>query len=473
MYSISLSVLLISMSTFALQAQDEVKVDALYENNCAGCHGEKLGGGIAPSLVDDEWKHDTSASSLAAVIKDGVATTEMMAFGEILNDAQIRALVIYIKEMEFARKADALAARMKPKGGVFDTADHKFKLTQLVKSDGRLWSVNFLPDGQMIVTKKDKNLYFVEDGELVEITGIPEVWVKGQGGLLSVAPHPDYAKNGWVYLSLSASAGYKIDDKDSGMTKVVRGRIKDNKWVDNQVIFEAKPEDHSEQGGHFGSRFVFDQGYVYFGIGDRRYEDRVQDITKPNGSLYRLHDDGRIPADNPFVGVENAYEGIWSYGHRNPQGLAMHPVTGDLYNSEHGPRGGDEINLIKKGANYGWPIITYGMNYNGTPWSDITEKEGMEQPLHYWTPSIAVSAMVFYTGEQFPAWKNDLIVGSLKKEELWRLTLDGDKLVSKELIMKGQGRLRSVRVGPDGAIYFTMDADDEDRGGIYKMEVVE
>lgn len=468
-----LSFVFLLTAPFITHAQEQIKVEALYIDNCSGCHGEKLDGGNSPSLVDDEWVHDTSAASLAAVIKNGVAETEMAAFGEMMGDDEIRALVIYIKEMEAKSKVDAIAARMAPKGGIFRSADHKFKMTKLFDSDGRFWSVNFLPNGDMITTLKDKNLYIVKDGELVEITGIPDIWVRGQGGLLSVAPHPDYEKNGWIYLSYSARGDFKIKDKDTGMTMVVRGRIKDNQWIDNEVLFVTKPEHGSDKGAHFGSRFVFDKGYLYFGIGDRGYQDKAQDISLPNGNIYRIHDDGRVPADNPFVDVKDAYAEIWSYGHRNPQGLAMHPVTGDLYDSEHGPRGGDEINLIKKGANYGWPVITYGMNYNGTPITDITEKDGMEQPLHYWTPSIAVSAMVFYTSNAFPAWKNDLLVGSLAKQELWRLRLDGDKLVSKELILKDQGRLRSIRVGPDGAIYLTVDADDAGRGGIYKLEPVE
>ncbi len=466
------SILLLTLP-FAATAQDKVKVDALYSDNCAGCHGVKLDGGNGPSLVDDEWIHDTSAASLAAVIKTGVGETEMMGFGEMMGDDDIRALVIYIKEMEAKSKVEAIAARMAPKGGIFQSMDHKFKMTKLFDSDGRFWDINFLPNGDMITTLKDKNLYVVKDGKLVEITGIPEIWVRGQGGLLSVAPHPDYENNGWVYLSYAANGGFKINGKDSGMTKVVRGRIKDNIWVDTEVLFVTKPEHGSDRGAHFGSRFVFDQGYLYFGIGDRGYQDKAQDISLPNGNIYRIHDDGRVPADNPFVGVKGAYTEIWSYGHRNPQGLSMHPVTGDLYDSEHGPRGGDEINLIKKGVNYGWPVITYGMNYNGTPITKITEKEGMEQPLHYWTPSIAVSDMDFYSGDAFSAWKNDLLVGSLAKEELWRLTLEGNKLVHKELVLKDQGRLRAVHVGPDGNIYLAVDADDAGRGGIYKLEVVE
>jgi glucose/arabinose dehydrogenase len=242
------------------------------------------------------------------------------------------------------------------------------------------------------------------------------------------------------------------------MTAVVRGRVKDGRWVDEETLFRAPPELYRKARVHFGSRFVFDgKGHLYFTIGERGHQDDAQDLTRPNGKVHRIHDDGRIPEDNPFVDVENAIPSIWSYGHRNPQGLARNPVTGDLYDAEHGPRGGDELNLVLKGRNYGWPVITYGMNYDGTPITDLTAKEGMEQPVVHWTPSLAVCAIDFYVGDRFPGWRNDLFLSSLAAQELRRLEIEDRKVVHQEVLFKDIGRVRDVVSGPDGYVYVSLE----------------
>jgi glucose/arabinose dehydrogenase len=245
------------------------------------------------------------------------------------------------------------------------------------------------------------------------------------------------------------------------MTVIVRGKLREGRFVESQTLFRAPAELYRTGRVHFGSRFVFDgKGHVFFSIGERGQKEDAQDLSRPNGKVHRIREDGSIPKDNPFVGRAGAMPSIWSYGNRNPQGLARHPVTGELWATEHGPRGGDELNRIQSGRNYGWPVISYGMNYDGTPITDRTAQEGMEQPVLHWTPSIAVSAVDFYTGSRFPQWKNDLLVGALAQEELRRVKLEGGKVVHQEVLFKGVGRVRDVVSGPEGFVYVAFNGPD-------------
>ena len=326
------------------------------------------------------------------------------------------------------------------------------------------WGLAFLPDGRMIVTERPGRLRFITPGQPPgeAVTGLPRVWAQQDGGLMDVALHPDFAKNGWIYLSY-ADPGLK---KGASMTAIVRGRVRGSNWVDQETLYKAPPELYWDDNTHFGSRFLFDrEGHLFYSIGDRGHQDDAQDLSLPNGKIHRIHDDGRIPKDNPFVGRAGALPSIWTYGNRNPQGLAWHPVTGELWSSEHGPRGGDELNRIEPGRNYGWPVITYGMNYDGTPITDKTAQEGMEQPVMQWTPSIAVCAIQFYTGGRFPGWKNDLFVTALAHQELRRLVIEGNKVVHQEVLFKDLGRVRDVVNGPDGTLYVVLN----DPGRIVRM----
>jgi glucose/arabinose dehydrogenase len=239
--------------------------------------------------------------------------------------------------------------------------------------------------------------------------------------------------------------------------------------VDQEDIFRVPGKFHTSSAVHFGTRFVFQDGYLFFSIGDRGRMHMAQDVTKPNGKIHRIHDDGRIPPDNPFVDQTDAYPSLWSLGNRNPQGLALHPVTGELWETEHGPRGGDEVNLIRRGLNYGWPEITYGMNYNGTPITAETAREGLEQPALHWTPSIAVCGIDFYTGDQFPSWQNHLLVGGLASQELHRLVLDGDRVIEDEVILSDMGRVRDVATGPDGSIYVAINSNSSETSILYRL----
>ena len=310
------------------------------------------------------------------------------------------------------------------------------------------------------MTERPGRLRLVQNGKLIPdpVADTPEVDYPNatQGGLLDVLLDPNYSENGWIYLSYSHALPQKADAGNApGMLRVVRGRIENHRWVDQQLIFDAPHETYPDTPPyHYGGRLLFDdQGYLFISIGDRYAFDPAQDLRVAHGKIHRINADGSIPADNPFIRSENALPSIFSYGHRNPQGMALHPQTGDLWASEHGPMGGDELNLIKSGANYGWPMISYGINYDGTELTPHRRREGMEQPLVYWRPSIAVSGAAFYTGNLFPRWRNKLLVGALKDEELRLLDIDNERAMHQEILMKGQGQVRHVTIGQDGAIY--------------------
>ena len=325
------------------------------------------------------------------------------------------------------------------------------------------WGMAFLPDNRMMVTDRIGDLWIIEkDGkDKVKVIGeIPNVRSKGQGGMLDVAVHPDFNRNSYIYLS------YSDYSENKSHTSLIRAKLVNNSLVNSQIIFRPEEKFFTKRSLHFGSRIIFDdKGFIFFCIGDRGDRDLAQNLDMPNGKMYRIRDDGTIPIDNPFYYTKGAIKSIWSYGHRNPQGLAIHPSTRQLWEAEHGPRGGDEVNIILRGHNYGWPVITYGKNYSGTIISKLTHHEGMDQPVFHWTPSIAVCGIAFYEGSQFPEWKNNLLATSLKYERLHRVELDGMNMVKDEIIYEAESRVRDVEVGPDGIIYVAL----EDPGRIVKL----
>jgi glucose/arabinose dehydrogenase len=342
--------------------------------------------------------------------------------------------------------------------------EHAFRVVTVVQGLEQPWSLAFLPDGRMLVTEKAGRLRVISNGKLEPqpIAGVPQVTVHGQGGLHDVVLHPQFEKNQLVYLAYAARG------EDGVGTELARGRLAGNRLEDVQVLFRQSPKGRA--GLHFGGRIVFDRaGYVYLTLGDRGEMPRAQKPDDHAGSVIRLHDDGRVPQDNPFVGKPPWKPEKFDLGHRNQQGAALHPETGVLWTHEHGPQGGDEVNIIRAGANYGWPVITYGVNYGiGTKIGEGTAKPGMEQPIHYWVPSIAPSGMAFYTGERFPRWKGNLFVGALRDQMLVRLQLDGTKVVKEERLLKNAlGRIRDVRAGPDGLIYLLT---DEREGVLARVE---
>jgi glucose/arabinose dehydrogenase len=428
---------------------------------CANCHGKNLEGGQAPTMLDDVWTNGGDDESLAKSIRGGFPDKGMPAWGAAIPDKEIRAMVIYIRELRAKAIREKTQFTKPANSTVAQSQLHAYRLDTWVDGLKEPWSLAFLSATQAVISEKKGSLYLVENGKLADraITGVPAVDTGGQAGLFDVVPHPDYAKNGWLYLSYS-DPQKNAEGKAVSLTRIIRGKLKDGALVEQQTIFQGPLEFYRPAGGvHFGGRIAFDgKGYIFFTIGERGDGTNAQKLDRPTGKVHRLHDDGRIPADNPFANDPKADRTIWSYGHRNPQGLAIHPVTGEIFDAEHGPRGGDELNLVRKGLNYGWPVITYGMNYDGTAMVDITAKEGMEQPLVYWVPSIAPCGANFYTGDLFPKWKNHLFVASLAAEELRRLEIADGKVVAQEVIFKNLGRIRHVITGPDGALYVLLPA---------------
>jgi len=323
------------------------------------------------------------------------------------------------------------------------------------------WGLTMMPDNSLLITEIDGKVIHFKDNIKTEISNIPEIYRRGQGGLMDIVLHPNYEENGWIYITY-ASEGE--GEEKGGNTTLMRAKLKDNAFIEKQLLYKATP--NTTKGQHFGSRIVFDnEGYLYFSIGDRGDRDvNPQDVTRDGGKIYRLNDDGSIPSDNPFVNTVGAKKAIYSYGHRNPQGLVKNPETGKIWNHEHGPKGGDEINVIKKGANFGWPLITYGVNYSGTPITDKTAMEGMEQPLHYWVPSIAPSGMSFISTDNYKGMKGNLLVGSLKFQYLEHLVMKDDKVVKREKLLPEIGRVRDIKEGKDGLIYIAVEGK-----GIYKL----
>ena len=330
-------------------------------------------------------------------------------------------------------------------------SDAGYQLESVVTGIDLPWGMVWLPDGDMLVSDRRGTLHRVSNGRVGDpIKGVPDVHVNGQGGLLDLELHPDYEANGWIYLTYSEPEGRIFKDSN---TTLIRARLEGDSLIEKEVLYQAGPR--TGRGQHYGGRIAFDRdSHLYFSIGDRGNRDEnPQDITRDGGKIYRLHDDGRIPVDNPFVDSHGAKSAIYSYGHRNPQGLAMHPDTGTLWEHEHGPRGGDEINVIKKGENYGWPILSYGINYSGTSFAQGTEREGYHSPAWYWVPSIAPSGMTFVTSNYYPEWKGHILTGSLKFSYLVLSHVQGETIIKQDILFNGIGRVRTVKQGPDGYIY--------------------
>jgi glucose/arabinose dehydrogenase len=342
---------------------------------------------------------------------------------------------------------------------------HSFRIVPLLAGLENPWSIAFLPDGSMLITERAGRLRLVTQDFKLDpkpIDGLPEVIANGQGGLFDVVLHPQHAQNGWIYWA------YNAPGTGGWGTALARGKLQGQRMTEVQVLFSMQPKTRSAH--HFGGRIVFDAaGMVYLTLGDRGDKDRAQKLNDHAGSVIRLHDDGRVPNDNPFVQRAGALPEKWTLGHRNMQGAAINPQTGELWTHEHGPQGGDEVNVIRPGLNYGWPVVTYGVNYGlGTKIGEGQSKPGMVQPLQVWVPSIAPSGMAFVSGSQFSQWRGSMLVGALRGQMLVRLTLEGDKVLSEERLFQGRpGRIRDVRMGPDGLVYLLT---DDPQGALLRLE---
>ncbi len=346
---------------------------------------------------------------------------------------------------------------------VFAEAEQSEKLTYdvetIISGLSVPWGLAALPDGGMLITEKTGALRLMQaDGTLhpEPISGVPEVATGGQGGLLDVAIHPDYQNNGWIYLSYSSPKASNETGAGAN-TALMRAKLANHQLVDRQHLFKALP--NYRAGQHYGSRITFDKDhYVYLSVGDRGGRDEVQSLDNYRGKIFRLHDDGRVPSDNPFINTVGATPETWSWGHRNPQGMEQHPVTGEIWAHEHGPKGGDELNRIVVGQNYGWPTVTHGVNYSGTTITDETARPDMMSPITYWVPSIAPCGMAFVTGDRYPAWQNNILVGSLKFQQVRRIELKDGQVTHQEILLDGIGRVRAIEQGADGFIYIAIES---------------
>jgi glucose/arabinose dehydrogenase len=446
----------------------------IYAKTCASCHGTRLQGGQGPSLLAGTLIHGSADDAVAQTIRNGYPERGMPAWRSVLAESEIESLVQFIGEQRAENSPEHLAS--------LDTAQ-KQQFPRILKSElysfraeiiaeiGKPWGLAFLPDGRLLVTEEAGGLRVIEHGRLLPTavrdtpTGDPKD-IFGRV-LLDVAVHPDFNHNGWIYLTCGDSVT-GADGKAVTEVTLVRGRLRDNAWTDSRILA------HIATDSTITGRMAFDgKGHLFLttaseaGINEATSREPIpqqqlltsapQDLRDPNGKILRFNDDGSIPADNPFAGTPGAYAPIWSYGHRNSQGLAIDPATGSLWASEHGPRGGDELNLIESGHNYGWPVISYGTRYDGIAFTTEVARPGMEQPVLNWTPSIAVSAIAFYQGREFPSWNNDLLVGSLRQERLLRLVLSGKDVVLQELIAKDLGRIRGIAISQTGDIYLALE----------------
>ena len=335
-----------------------------------------------------------------------------------------------------------------------------YSLEIVVDSISVPWGMCWLPDGSMLITEINGELIHFKDGKKIKIKNVPDIYRIGQGGLLDIELHPNYKSNGWLYITYSSSEG----EGKGGNTTLIRAKFQKGELTNIEKLY--KGNENTEEAVHFGSRIEFDKkGFLYFSIGDRGERNKnPQNIYRDGGKIYRLNDDGTIPSDNPLVKDKEAKHGIYSYGHRNPQGMVLNPITEEIWVHEHGPKGGDEINILKKGANYGWPVITFGISYRGFPISFYNEMEGMEQPVYYWLPSIAPSGMEFVTSNRYPNWKNHILLGSLKFGYLELLKLSNNKVTNRTKLLEKIGRVRNIRQGPDGYLYVAIE-----QKGIFKI----
>ncbi len=422
-----------------------------YSNHCGGCHGQDLG-----SFVEREWSYGNSMEEIIESIMEGYENNGMPAYGSTLSTQEIEVLTNYILTEIDGKTKEMLEEDNPDLSGLISSDDLSFRLeTMTDEIPGIPWGIEQLPNGDILVTERGGRLFLVRnDKQLIEITGVPNVASQGQGGLLDVLIHPNFENNSLVYLSYS-----RVNPNNSSehTTSVARARLEGNNLVEVENIFTALPYLNSTR--HYGSRLLFDRdGYLYVSVGDRGYRDVYpQELDNYIGKVHRIHDDGQIPTDNPFYNTSGAVNSIFTYGIRNPQGMSLHPETGTLWEGEHGPRGGDEINILEAGNNNGWPVISYGINYDGTTFTDLTEMAGMEQPVYYWTPSIAPCGMTFVSGDFYGNWKNDLFVSSLKFEYLHRLKMNGNEVVGHETLLDGIGRVRDVQMGKDGYLYIAVE----------------
>lgn len=430
----------------ALQDSSMVVAARQYANFCASCHWDDLSWFKAR-----KWKYGNRQEDIAKSIEVGYSDFGMLGYADTLTSQEIKDLskFIYLK-LELEEKET-----FKQEEGMFVTEEMKIRPDTVIRDLDIPWGLAFLPDGDMLVNERAGKMLRYRNGILVaEIKGLPEIHADGQGGLMDIRLHPDFRSNGWIYF---AYTGLSVKGEEGWNTSVMRARLKDNTLVEKQLLFAGTPPLTTNY--HFGCKITFDgKGHFFFGVGERGTMKKVHDLSNDWGKIHRLNDDGSVPSDNPYVNTPGARPSIWSYGHRNPQGLVISPFDGTLWESEHGPKGGDELNLIEPGKNYGWPFITFGINYDGKIISPDTAMAGMEQPVKYWVPSFAPCGMTFVTGRKYKNWEGDILMGSLRFRNMVRVKLQDGKMIHQEVVLNNIGRMRNIEESPDGFIYVSLES---------------
>jgi glucose/arabinose dehydrogenase len=460
-----------------------------YQDLCSDCHGRSFEGtGQGTPLAGTDLMHGDSVDALSKSIAEGFPQTGMPAWSESLDADAIRRLAIYVAEQRAALQYTDFRVAAPPviPDGIVQSEEHAFRVETVAEGlDPLPYSIAPLPDGRILVTEKTRALRIVSpDGSVSDpIRGTPQAFddgfelpgiqlVYGSGYLLDVTAHPNYAENSWVYLSYTERCNdCNAQSREMGlpvsMVALIRGRIEDGEWTDEETIWRTDIEHYSFiPDMAAGGRIAFDgEGHVFLTVGIKGGSefDGIQDLSKPYGKIHRVNDDGTVPSDNPFADTPNALASVWTVGHRSPQGLEFDRETGRLWGTEMGQRGGDEINLLRAGSNYGWPLISKGMQYDGTP-VDFGKELGiefdphdLEQPVVDLTPSPAVSSFIIYTGDAFPDWRHNMLVGTLKATALYRMLIDGEKVVRRETLLDGLGRIRDIETGPDGFVYLLLE----------------
>jgi glucose/arabinose dehydrogenase len=450
--------LLILIGITAFQSPDKPanSTSENYQLFCAGCHGVNM-----DKFRDHKWTYAKTPAKIEQIIAEGISKEGMPGFAAKLSHDEIRALGEYILA-ESKNRAINISKSKAPKDGIYGS-DVKYRIEVLTDDLQIPWGIEFLPNGDLLIAERNGHFFrLTPDGQLHKIKGLPKIRVAGQGGLMDLKLHPDYSNNGWIYVSFSY---IDEEDRDAGNTEIIRVQLDGNEITKMESLYKGHPAVSTNH--HFGSRMEFDkEGYLYFSIGDRGRRDVFpQKIDNSNGKVHRIKDDGSIPEVNPFYKQVGAEKSIFSYGHRNIQGMVRHPQTGAIWTHEHGPRGGDEINIVQAGMNYGWPVISFGINYDGTTFTNDTARTGMEQPLSYYVPSIAPCGMAFITGNRYGEWENSLLIGSLRFEYLERCIIENNELVGHERLLEGIGRVREVKMSPDGYIFVGV----ENPGRILKL----
>lgn len=438
--------------------KDFGKAAVHYKTYCGGCHGEKM-----DAFVDRKWKYGKTRENIFKSIKTGYPDDGMPSFKAAFKDEEIYNLTDYI--LEGIKNVNRYTASDKPKSNVFKTEKLTIRLDTVYTGGKIPWSLAFLPDKSILVTDRNGTLTKVsKDKSIQTINGVPKVLAKGQGGLMDIVLHAEFPSNNTIYISYSK---FKEEGgKTLATTAIMRAKLIGNNLTEQEDIFIAEPYTSTQH--HYGAKMVFDKdGYLYVSVGDRGNQNGNPQTLKNNslGKIHRIRDDGSIPSDNPFVKDKTIPSSVYTYGNRNPQGIALNPQNNSIWSHEHGPRGGDELNIVKKAANYGWPVISYGIHYNGTTFTDKTAQEGMEQPEHYWIPSIGPSGMTFVNTSVYKGWENNLMIGSLRFEYLNRCEVKDNKVVHEEILFKNIGRLRDVKLAPDGYLYIAV----ENPGRVYKL----